>query len=1055
MSTFQDSFRAGVSAFALAIGAVCATAPALAQSSITLPSDSLESSLNALSRQTGVQILVDQTLLKGKKAQAIRSVSSVQAALTQLLRGSGLTYQKRGDAFLIIQDARPSKSSADIAPIERQAVADTQVASGEDIGAAGNSETIVVTGSRIARPELESPMPISVVNMQQAERAGRFSAYDALQLNPAVAPGLGFNNAVSNQNAGASFVDLRGLGAERSLTLVDSRRRVSASNGSSAVDIGMIPSVMIDRVEVVTGGAAAVYGADAVTGVTNVITKDYLDGLHISFNQGISQKGDGLQTRASIATGGNFANDRGSFIIGGTYTNVGEILSKDRRFSRNLSQIWANPANTGPNDGIPDLIMYRNQRSQTVGYDPSYLLNGKRYTFNENGPVAFHAGTVIVPESMFDGGDGANFYERQRLQGDYESYAFISKVAYKLTDAIEWHGRIDYGRSLYDATYINLFRQDLRANQAGGRGGDRAYLDNPYLPDFLRTIMVDNGLSELAIERSYANFPLIQARHDRDTFTVNSGLSGALGRLKWDAFWQYGRSTDEITYVGIPQVSRYAAARDAIADPLTGQAICRDSTARAQGCVPFSIFSQQPLNEAQHNWLFGYQPVTRRTNTQNIVGGNISGDIFDLPYGPLVIVAGAEYRRETIEMRGDGLAQQGDFTHSPLGIDAFQTPIDASQSVSEAYTEVVVPILGDLPFAHRLEIEGAYRYSDYSTGITTSTWKAGGSWEPIEGITFRGVRSRSVRAPNFGELYAPQRFVASGQPIDPCSSIGNYNASPTRAANCAALGISSPIPAYSDGPTVSSGGNPDLAPETSNSLTLGVIVRPKFLPGFDLSADYWDIGIDGVIASFSAATLYNLCVDLPSIDNPFCAAQTRDPATHKLVSVNTFLINAQKLNARGFDFSANYRSMLGEGNFHAGLMGSLMTKRLFETTPGQPAGDVNTLGNSVTPRFKATLLLNYDVRDISFALTNRFVSAGKIDLTDIEEQLEGNRIRPYLYTDISIGLDVAERYKIVLGVNNLFNTGAPQVPSASGGWNVGGYYDVVGRYFYTTVKVKL
>lgn len=1025
------SFTRSFASLAVVAAAVCISTAAQAQArSFNVPAQAASNGVREFARQAGISITLAGRVGEGRATNAVQGNLDVREGLDRLLEGTGLIVRSfDGRAAIIVED--PRREAADA------------------------GEAIIVTGTRVARRELRSAMPIGVISLEQAERAGRFTAYDALQLNPAVAPGVGMNNAVSNQNAGAFFVDLRGLGTERSLTLIDSMRRVSASNGSSAVDIGMIPSVLIDRVEVVTGGAAAVYGADAVTGVTNVITKDSLDGLHLAFNQGISQYGDGPQTRVSLATGGKFADDRGSFIIGGTYTKVGEILSADRRFARSLSQIWANPANTGPNDGIPDLIMYRDQRSQAVGFDPSYLLNGKRYSFNDNGPVVFKPGTVIVPESMFDGGDGANFYNRQRLQGDYESYAVIAKVGYQLSDAIEWRGRIDYGRSLYDATYINLYRQDMRANQAGGRGGDRAYLDNPYLPDFLRTIMVDNGLSELAIERSYGNFPLIQAKHDRDTFTVSSGISGALGKLKWDAFWQYGRATDEITYVGIPQVTRYAAARDAIADPLTGQPICRDAAARAQGCVPFSIFSQQALSKAQHDWIFGYQPVTKRTNAQNIFGANISGGIVDLPYGPLVIVAGAERRRETIVMRGDGLAQQGDFTHSPLGIDAFQTPIDAAQSVSEVYAEAVVPVLSELPFAHRLELEAAYRYSDYSTGISTSTWKVGGSWEPVAGVTLRGVRSRSVRAPNFGELYAPQRFVASGQPIDPCSSLGNYNASPTRAANCAALGITSPIPAYADGPVISSGGNPDLEPETSNSLTLGVILRPKFLPGFDLTADYWDIGIDGVIASFSAGTLYNLCVDLPSIDNTFCAAQKRDPVTHKLVSVNSFLINAQKLHARGFDFGINYRTALGDGRLHAGFIGSLMTRRLFETTPGQSAGDVNALGNSVTPRFKGTLFLNYRMDNLSVAVTNRFVSAGKIDLTNIKEQLEGNRIAPYLYTDLSIGMDIADRYQVLFGVNNLLNTGAPQIPSASGGWNVGGYYDVTGRYFYTTVKISL
>ncbi len=387
--------------------------------------------------------------------------------------------------------------------------------------------------------------------------------------------------------------------------------------------------------------------------------------------------------------------------------------------------------------------------------------------------------------------------------------------------------------------------------------------------------MVANGLTSTPLRRSYEIFGQMGDISDRQSLTIGNTFEGQLpGNFHWEAFWQYGRSTNDISAYNATRASRFIAARDVISDPVTGEPVCRDPVARAAGCVPFNIFSFDPLTQEQRDYMLATRRK-HRENTQTVYGGNIKGNLFSLPAGELQAVFGVEHRRETVDNVDGNLAAPPDSELSHLGNWApYEPALRAANDVSEAYAELVVPILKDLPFAQRLTVEGAYRYSDYSDFDKTNTWKLGGNWMPIEGLTFRAVKSRSVRVPNFGELYASRALQAIGL-TDPCMGT-NYNANPTRAANCAALGISAPLPNQIYTGYVISGGNPDVNPETSDSSSVGVVWQPRFLRGFDLTLDYWHINIENIITALSRTDIPNLCVDLPSIDNEFCGRTTRD-----------------------------------------------------------------------------------------------------------------------------------------------------------------------------------
>ncbi|HQS96330.1 MAG TPA: TonB-dependent receptor, partial [Novosphingobium sp.] len=717
----------------------------------------------------------------------------------------------------------------------------------------------------------------------------------------------------------------------------------------------------------------------------------------------------------------------------------------------------SNPANKSMNDGIPDSIIYYNWAAARLNKYPTFVLNNVNYVYL-NGDVKKQSIHPISTPGEYVAGTGEYYTEGtfplvsgEQLLSPLKQFAAIVRLDYALTDSISYSARADYGHTLYEGT-TSYYREDSRNTWLNGVGGAVAQLDNPYLPSAIRQFMVANRLTRLPLARIYPEFGIRRDVQERDTITFANDLSGGLvGNLDWSVFFQYGRAVNNIKNPGTLRASRWIAARDVISDPVSGDPICRDVAARAAGCVPYNVFGSDAPTAEQREWMFATRHE-RRVTTQAIFGGSIVGSVFSLPYGDVSIAVGAEHRKETLKTTEDALAIPGELAHS--GGVTRHAEIDASLSVSELYGEMVVPLLRDLPFVHRLEIEGAYRYSDYNTFGATDTWKAGLTWAPVQGITLRGVRSHSVRVPNFGELYEPINTGPSNLD-DPCEA-QNINLSATREANCRALGIGRPGLASQETSMVTTGGNPALTPETSNSLTLGIILQPKFFPGLDVTIDYWDIDIKNVITQFTGNQIANYCVDLPTIDNAFCRALTRDPNSlvRAIATLSTQQINASNLKARGVDFGVNYRTGIGEGQFSIGFKGTYLIKKEVEAVPGIEASVLKQVTGWADPRFRGNVFASYGIGGFNIAWNTR-IRGSALHLTNAasDETFDTNKVPGRVYNDMSLGYDINENYRITFGINNVFDVQPPQVPDTYMG--AGGIFDNIGRNFFVSVNTKL
>lgn len=963
-------------------------------------------------------------------------------------------------AVLSLQSAQASSLETST-PLSSDIAAATATTTVEDDSAA-TLDSIMVTGSRIARPDLVNPMPVSVVRMEEALEFGATNAYDILAELPAIGVGTSLASGPSGWDSGTASINLRNMGTNRTLTLIDGKRRVSSSARSSAVDISAIPLGMIERVEVVTGGAAAVYGADAVTGAVNIITRKDIEETTLSATTGMSERGDAKESLFSVSSGFKFAEGRGRVSVGGTYAQNDPLFMYDRFDWRDQPMVLNNPANTGAADGIFDRQHVWNYRQHYYAYEPNFWLADEktRYMLEAGGNIRPMVHEIYLDKgpsqfALGSGGDGRNLTDMNQLLGGNESASVMGRVDFDISDNLHTAAWLNYARSHYSGagTY---YRDDTRTTFMGV-GSAKAYLDNPFLPDSIRQLMLDKGLTSLNIDRTYGNFPVRSEEHHRKTLTVGAEIGGGLSDyVSWGAFAQYGEVEDHAVQGNVPVKSRWLAARDVVTGA-NGLPVCRDEAARAAGCIPLNIFSTEKPTRELLDWVLDDRDEFR-TTTQLVAGAEINGSAFELPAGTLGFALGAEYRKETLKNTDDPLALSGELVYG--GGPGARSQLDEGFEVSELFGELLVPVVADKPLARRVDLELAWRYSDYTTVGSTNAWKAGLIWEPVEGLAFRGVASRSVRTPNFGELYEPVfTNTTLGSITDPCEA-GDYHASPNRAENCLALGVTTPLPDIKTGPWVTTGGNPDLDPETSDSLTIGFVWQPQFIDGLDLTVDYWDIDITDVITQISYTNILRLCVDLPDINNPYCAAhgrnQTPDVPTeqHGIVLpagaplwVTAQQANVSRLYASGVDVGANYRRDLGPGQLSVNFAGTWLMDNVTETTPGIESGNVVSDGSWTNPHFRASLTTRYQVDRLGMGLTVRHHGSAKADVnTTSDEQYDIIDVPSRTYLDLSLRYDLGRGHSVGLAVRNLGDVMPPYMAFGEPGiYSNNTVYDIVGR----------
>lgn len=959
--------------------------------------------------------------------------------------------------------------------------------------AADDPAMMIVTGSRISRPEIEFANPVQTFSQATIQQSGRTNLTDLLVDSPALVGSLtNAQNAGSNtQNGGAgvNLLDLRNLGTARTLVLVNGRRHVNAFPGENSVDINTIPTDLVERVDVLTGGVSAIYGADGVSGVVNFIMKRDFEGMIARGQLGISESGDAGNRFGSVLVGKNFNENRGNIAVGFEYSNSDQFNERQRGFTGDSAkrfELLRDPADFPDDPNRPDRILQNNvtwadsARNGAVDVDldfvPDFDGDGRPYDGGEflsgTGGRAINSSSNTPTAGYF--GDFEPFVER------YNTNLLLS---YEFTPAF---------RVFAEGKYVHT-----NARTAIQPSFDfYTYLtpENPFLIERFGDAAPDGAY----VSRDNFDLGVTVQTASRDTYRAVIGFDGVLskgegsGNLRYDVGYVYGRADATVTNANQRLVDRYYAGLDTVIDPDTGRATCRINlpgetiidpnnyagllsiggvtvtgeplSFNPGECVPLNILGTAVASPAGKAFAFVDDTTVGRSE-QHVVTANLSGDFgfaFTLPGGPIGFSVGAEYRQESTNSTPSAFQIGGFFDGG-----AQVLPSGGSFDVKEIYGELNIPLLKDVPFAENLSFGGAVRYSDYSTVGGTTTWMVNGTWTPVRDITLRATLSSAVRAPNVTELFSP--LQGSFQFLDdPCDPEFLPEGTSFRAANCqaalttaglSAAEIANFSPATDSEQSTSQpglqGGNPNLDAETAKTWTAGIVLRPRFVPGLTVTADWYDINITNAINTPDVNEVFKLCVDAPSLDNVFCDSFERAPGTG---FIRNFVVTAQNVAAfttSGLDLTINYAFSPSPewGNFNFRLVGGYLHDLSFTgaigSAPEQQANRVfrpQYVGLMDLTWNRGALTLNYG---LSWqGKTQRFTT---IQL-DANPDLSDPRFFKYKERwehDIQANYAVNDIFSVYGGINNFTN----QQPDIATGF---GYpVSARGRYFYFGARVEL
>lgn len=980
-------------------------------------------------------------------------------------------------------------------------------AGGPTIAAQAKDEptAIVVTGSRIRSPNLTSTVPITTISGEDFFKTGQTSIGDVLNQLPALHSTFSQSNSTRFLGtSGLNLLDLRGLGTQRTLVLVNGRRHVAGDilNTAASVDTNTIPTDLIERTDIITGGDSAVYGSDALAGVVNFVLKDHFSGFQLRGQGGISQHGDAGNDFISALAGKNFAGGRGNIALNLEYAHQEDFYASDRKEYRQTNGF--EQINAVGTPGKPQNDFYRDIRNGVYTNGGTFLtyLGGKSYSpylFQPDGTLIPQTGTQVglppVPDYL--GGNGDNFR-------DGTQFAFRPKLDRYSANIV---GHFEVSPAFVPFIEGSYSRTDSFGSASGpfftAAIGDTFNINNPYLKEQARSIIRDYYGKAPGDDFNftfYKNAVDLTNRSEKARRETYRGVFGVKGDLKGDWNYEvsanYGRFNERTKILGNINLQRYLLAIDAVDQGTAttglanGNVVCRakvdptsasayNSSTYAQStlagdiaqCVPVNLFGNGNVTDAARNYLVQTSNATGRITQFDLTGflnGNTSS-FFNLPGGPVGFVVGGEYRRETAYYKQDDATASGITFYN--AIPEFNP---TSFEVKEAFGEIRFPILKDLPFAHLLTVSAAGRVSHYkgSTG-TVYSYNAGGEYAPFTALRFRGNYSRAVRAPNLSDLYTPlgQNYFGFS---DPCAARNLSSGSQYRAANCTAAGVPTGYDfVYKSTPGYLSGGNSSLKAETSDSITLGGVITPAgFLRGFSFSADYYKIIVRKVINSPSAQGIIDACYDLPSLNNQFCSLFTRDTTTglnareYVENSLHVVPLNYAKLKVSGIDFDASYqRNIRGVGAISIRGIYSLSLVNSNYLDPTNPNFEERTLSSLGTPKHNATVnvglktgpfVFSYKLRYLS-SMTNgpyaNYYSVQGRPPTNPNAFPDQYKLYPAIsYHDVRAELDVGKNYNFYLGADNLFDQLPPFGLTGAGGGS--GIYPNVGRFYYAGVSAK-
>lgn len=941
---------------------------------------------------------------------------------------------------------------------------------------AGDNETIqevVVTGTRIVRPDLEASSPVSVVSASDFKMTGTTNPEEFLRDLPQLVPAVGSNT--NNGNAGAATLDLRNLGEERTLILVDGRRFVPYdSNGF--VDINMIPASMIERVEIVTGGASAVYGSDAIAGVINFILKDDFEGLELEGYTGQTEKNDGVRNDFALTVGANFADDRGNMAFNAGYTRQEAVYQGDRAFSRfSLASEDFSPGGSSTNaSGTFRGIAAGDGQPAGV------------YTFDGSGN--------LIPYQASR--DAFNFNPYNLLQAPEEKWTATLLGRYEINDNAEFFSRFSFANS--------QVKTIIAPSGTFNFGFDINYRDNPFLTDQARSVLARNdpdgdGLVTVPWGRRTVELGTRDSVFENTAYQGVAGVRGEFGQSwNYEAFAQKGRTVRTQRFLNDVNSLRLQEGVLAVRDP-SGKIVCTSTLLDPTNtCVPINLFGAGTLTPEMGDFI---RLNLTETNTidQFVTGGYVTGDLpFTSPFAETspAVVVGLEYRSEEGESRPDDAYAAG---VSP-GFGQSQ-PLEARISIREAYSEVRFPLVTDRPLLHKLSLEAGVRRSDYSNAVpdlqasndfTTTAWKAGGEWAPIQDIRFRALYQRAVRAPNLNEVGSPRTNGTGDAANDYCAS---ESFTPAQVADpafaglrdlCVATGtpLSLMLAGSVGGPIAGqvsnyTGGNTNLVPEESDTVTIGMILQPSFLPGFTAAIDYFDIKVEKAILDTPEQAILDACYSPDqnpgfNPNNLFCQLLHRNPLDGSLnggieTGVDASSRNIGFLHARGVDLTAGYDFDIGGyGNLALGLNLTRQLKTDLRFTDVGPVYEcVGTVGEIClrpTPKLQWMQVTTWTYGPAAVQLRWRHIDKLTNDTVARGENPPSAFMVPEIdsfdYFDLSGSFNVTEAITVRAGIQNLFDKQPPVVGNDYGGTaeNSGNTfpatYDPLGRSFFLSATTR-
>jgi iron complex outermembrane receptor protein len=924
---------------------------------------------------------------------------------------------------------------------------------------------ITVTGSRIARTGYDSPIPVSVIGEAELKAEPQANVSDFVNTLPSVRGSQTSSTnsgSLSNGQAGIATVNLRSLGAARTLVLIDGQRSV-ASTPVGFVDTQTVPQGLIKGVEVVTGGASSAYGSDAVAGVINFALNRDFKGLRAEYEFGITDYGDTPNHTFRITSGFDFADGRGKVLLAGDYFTQNGVDTYDRPWQQSGFFQIDNPAFAAGN-GQPERFV--GAGIGTYQFTPGGIITGQRTT----GATAFVEGALT---GQYFGAVGANGpgltrfnYGPRRGQWMQGGDFLISREGHWNTNSLspdEERGNI-FGRLSYEVS--PAFVPFVQYSFSGYSGqsfyqqtpstGVTILRDNAFLPAALVTQMTALNINAIQIGTSNNGFPAAGSNNSREVYRFVAGADGEFeigkGSWKYAAYYQAGIARTNELLTNTWRNDRVALAQDAVRAPAgnaagipAGTIVCRSTlTAPTNGCVPLNRIGTGGVTQAAIDYVFnnGQQPQRFQSLRQDVAAISFStNDLFETWAGPVSVAFGGEYRRERVDgsvdpqfnsgwLYGNYLVTRGNF------------------NVKEAFLETVVPL------AKGLDFNGAIRQTDYSTSGSVTTWKLGATWQVIDDIKLRMVRSRDIRAPNLAELFAP-------------------GTARTNTVNVPLPGGAQRTDQFTEQTT----GNIALQPEVAMTWGVGGVLTPSFLPGFAASIDYFDINLAGSIGTISAQTITTLCLEQSRADIcPFITFNGPVAASSLITGIRLVPFNFANVKVRGIDIETSYRFDLGGGKATLRALASHYIDNILNNGIDVPEDLAGKNQGDGVPAWNYRLTANYELDSWSFNLTGRGFSDGVYNnnffectsgcpaSTPANRTINTNRISGQWYLDASVTKKIkvgGSKADLFLYVRNLLNSDPVLVGNGPTGNNTPAYpmtnrglYDVLGRVYRLGVRFE-